>query len=144
MAETEGGESPFLSLPEGIDIAHYFVEETEHRNPGCNGISLWREGTDYCYLWVEAFVDLDMWHAYLLDVRTAVDVRPGEFGETRDYLYVFHGAGDRFDVEWHQHPINPFTEPSEKNWERFESGMKFLAARIEKSVEDYHEEAHRA
>ena len=122
--------SPFDSIPSGIDIAHYFVEATGRVNPGCDGIDLYREGRDYCYLWVETTVDLDMWLAYMLDIRTHVNGT-----ETRDYLFVFVGAGNRFDVEWHQKPEITFA-PDREPWERFESGMARLASFIEKAVED--------
>lgn len=126
---------PFLSVPSGIDIARYFWHETKHRNKGCEGIDLYREDRDYCYLWVEAMVDLDMWQAYLLDVRTAVGVPLGECGETRDFLFLFVGARDRFDVEWHQQPIK-FDADSEAHWKRFESGMHWFTSRIEQAVDD--------
>lgn len=129
-------ESPFLSVPSGIDIARYFWHETEHHNEGCAGISLFRDGSDYCYLWVETVVDLDMWLAYLLDVRTHVKVPQGEFGETRDYLFLFVGAGDLFDVEWHNQPIR-FDAGVEAHRDRFRAGMEWLTSRIEKSIEDH-------
>lgn len=128
--------SPFESVPSGMEIASYFWAETNHRNWGCEGIDLWRgEGTDYCYLWVEAMVDLDMWEAYLLDVRTHIGVKPGEIGETRDFLFLFVGAGGRFDVQWHNQPVR-FDAPAEDHWRRFEAGMHWLTSLIEKSVED--------
>lgn len=136
QTEIDRIEAPFLEVPGGVEIARYFWHEIEHRNPGCDGIDLYREGLDYCYLWVEAMVDLDMWEAYLLDVRTHVGVPPGEFGETRDFLFVFAGAGDRFDVEWFNQPIRPFNEPPEDPWERFIKAMAWFASRIEQAVED--------
>lgn len=135
MTHNAEKDAPFLSVPSGLDIAHYFVEETDHRNPGYDGISLWREDRDYSYVWMESFVDLDMWHAYLLDVRTNIGTPHGEIGESRDYLYVFHGAGGRFDVEWHNQPID-FGAETDAHWSRFEKGMAWFASRIEKSVED--------
>lgn len=128
--------NPFGTIPSGLDIAHYFWDETDHRNVGCDGIDLWRgEGTDYCYLWVEAMVDLDMWEAYLLDVRTHVGVKLGELGETRDFLYLFVGAGGRFDVQWHNQPVD-FAAPVDAHRDRFRTGMHWLASRIESSIED--------
>jgi len=127
--------APFDSLPSGIDIARYFWHETERSNPGCDGIDLYRDGSDYCYLWVEAMVDLDYYEAYLLDVRTHTNVPPGEIGETRDFLFIFAGTQDRFDVEWHEHPI-AFSAPAEEHRDRFRAGMLWLTDRIEKALED--------
>lgn len=128
-------DSPFENIPSGLDIAHYFWDETDQRNPGCDGINLFRDGGNYCYLWMEAMVDLDMWHAYLLDVRTSTELRPSGFGETRDYLFLFVGAGARFDVEWHNQPIQ-FEDETEAHRERFRTGMSWFTQRIEKATED--------
>jgi hypothetical protein len=92
-------EAPFVDVPSGVDLARYFWHETDHQNPGCDGIDLWRDGADYCYLWVEAMADHDLFRSYLLDVRTK---REGT--ETRDFLFLHVGIGERFEVEWHQHP----------------------------------------
>lgn len=127
--------APFLGIPSGVDLAHYFWDETDHRNPGYDGIDLYREGNDYCYLWVEAMVDHDMWHSYLLEVRTHVGVKPGEFGETRDFLFL-HVGGDTFDVEWHNKPIR-FDAPHEAHQDYFHDGMLWFLARIEKALEDH-------
>lgn len=135
-------EAPFLEVPDAISIAHYFMEETGRRNLGCDGIDLYREGRDYCYLWVEAMVDLDMWEAYLLDIRTHIAVPPGEMGETRDFLFVFVGAGNRFDVEWYNHPRTLSVRSQGDPWERWQAAMKWFTGLVEKSVEDA-EEANR-
>lgn len=126
--------APFETLPSGMEIARYFWEQTDRVNNGYDGIDLWRdeETGDYCYLWVTTFVDMDMYHAYLLDVRTNRETPPGEFGEVRDYLFVMAGAMGKFDVEWHNKPIN-FAAPYEEHRERFAEGMKWLVSRIEES-----------
>jgi hypothetical protein len=131
-------EAPFSEVPSGTSIARYFWEETERRNNGCDGIDLYRDGGDYCYLWVTAMIDLDMWHAYLLDVRTHVGVEPGKIGETRDYLFLFAGAGGRFDVQWRNQPID-FGAPTDEHRDRLRAGMHWLASLTEKAIEDAEE-----
>lgn len=124
-------EYPFADIPSGVDIGHYFWDETDRRNPGCDGIALYREGNSYCYLWMEAMVDHDMWHSYLLDIRTSARGK-----ETRDFLFLHVGAGGVFEVEWHNQPID-FDAPTEAHWERFEAGMRWLTDRCEKAIEDH-------
>jgi hypothetical protein len=127
-------DSPFETLPSGIEIARYFWHETDRVNNGADGIDLWRDERDYCYLWVETFVDMDMYHAYLLDVRTNIATPPGEIGEVRDFLFVLVGGLGKFDVEWHNKPIN-FADAYPKHRERFAEGMQWLVSRIEASLE---------
>lgn len=128
-------DAPFLSVPSGVDLARYFWHETERRNPGCDGISLFREGRDYCYLWVTATVDLDMWEAHLLDVSTNVHAEDRPFTETRDFLFLFAGGGGRFEVEWHNQPIR-FDAATEAHRDRFVAGMAWFTSRIEQAIED--------
>lgn len=122
--------APFQTIPSGIEIARYFWHETERRNNGCDGIRLFRDGSDYCYLWVKAIVDHDLWHSYLLDIRTHVDGV-----ETRDFLFLHAGADGAFDVEWHNQPIR-FDAATEAHRERFATGMQWLARCSEKAIED--------
>lgn len=127
-------ESPFLDIPEGIDIARYFWHEVvmddqpvPHRRGqyhGCDGISLWRDGTDYCYLWVEATVDHDMWMAYLLEIRTNIGG-----AESRDHLYLAAGAGDLFEVEWRNKPIRPFDTPLDDCVDHHREAMRWFVER---------------
>lgn len=130
-------QAPFLSVPSGIDIARYFWEETEHSNPGCDGINLYREGADYCYLWVDTVIDYDMWMVYLLDVRTSVgNPHPTDkFNETRDYLFLMVGTGDTFDVEWHQHSIR-FDASTDEHRDRHKAGLLWLLNRVEVSMDE--------
>lgn len=132
--ETARKESPFLEVPGGIDIGRYFWHEivmadqqVPHRRGqyhGCDGIDLWRDGGDYCYLWVEATVDHDMWMAYLLEVRTS---RGGV--ESRDHLYLAAGAGDLFEVEWRNKPIAPFQTPLDDNVDHHRDAMRWFVER---------------
>lgn len=124
----------FLEVPTGIDIAHYFIEETDRRNNGCDGIDLFRDGQDYCYLWVEATVDDDMWEAFLLDIRTCVGDPADTFRETRDFLFVRVGVGGMFEVEWHNQPIR-FDAPTEAHRERGHDGLLWFVGRVEASRE---------
>jgi hypothetical protein len=128
-------EAPFLEVPDGISIAHYFIEETDRRNRGCDGIDLYREGRDYCYVWVEAMVDDDMQESYLLDIRTCVGDSDDLFRETRDFLYIRSGGGlNAPEVEWHNHPIR-FDAPHEGHADRNYDGLVWFINRVELSRE---------
>ena len=125
---------PFADIPSGIDIAHYFMEMTDRRNPGCEGIDLWRDGKSYCYLWVEAMVDEDMWGSYLLDIRTNIHDPSKTFTETRDYLFVRSGIGNTFEVEWHNHKVD-FDASTEEHLDRFHSGLHWFVERVVAAAE---------
>lgn len=135
---SEQPESFFAEVPSGTDIANWFLMETDRRNDGPDGVGdLFREGPDYCYLWVEAMVDDDMWAAYLLDVRTKV-----EGSETRDFLYVRSGVGYRApEVEWHQRPVR-FDDDVEVHRDRAYEGLRWFVMRVDGSRE--HEQEKRA
>lgn len=113
--------APFDTLPSGIEIARYFWEETSHRNDRYNGIDLWRNGMNYCYLWVEATTDQDMWMSFLLDIRAKVG--PGV--ETRDYLFLRAGFGEVSDVEWYNQPIS-FGASTEEHIDRLDRGLDWF------------------
>lgn len=123
---TEEKELPFAAMPSGVDIMHYFAEETEWRNNGGDGINLWRDGNDYTYLWVEAHVDHDIEHYFLLDIRTNINHE-----ETRDYLWVSLNIFDRdsMECEWHNHPV-AFGSTFEAHMARFEGGMEWFLGHI--------------
>lgn len=134
--------SPFASLPGGIDIARYFwheivmAEQTtvpyrRGQYHDCDGIDLWRDGGDYCYLWVEATVDHDMWMAYLLEVRTKTDG-----SEVRDHLYLAAGANDLFEVVWRNKPSRPFETPLDDNIDHHRDAMRWFVERDVGTIED--------
>ena len=125
MSLKERPQPPFDALPSGIEIARYFWHETKRKNNGYNGIDLWREENEYCYLWVEAFVDHDYYHHYLLEIRTHVNGK-----ETRDFLFLSAGIQNHFDVEWWGHPID-FDAPWEEYRDRFAKAMHWFVGRIE-------------
>lgn len=116
-------ENPFLGIPSGIDIAHWWAEQSPEvrRIQGAGGTSLWSEGLEYCYLWVEALIDLDMTEHYLLDVRTK-----REDDETRDYLWVKIGHPG-VECQWHNKPIS-FDAPHEDHLDRHRAGLKWFIA----------------
>lgn len=133
--------APFIDLPEGIDIARYFWHEVvladQHEVPyrlgqyhGTDGINLWREGQDYCYLWVEATVDHDMWMGYLLEIRTN---RGGT--ETRDHLYLAAGGGGLFETEWRNHPIQ-FDAPLDDHIDHHRAAMHWFVERDIGTIEE--------
>lgn len=136
----EKGLPPFLDPPSGMDIARYFWHEVvlvdqdgSHRRGqyhGCEGIDLWREGSDYCYLWVEATVDHDMWMAYLLEIRTH------QAGlETRDHLYLAAGGGDLFETEWRNKPIR-FDAPLDDHVDHHRAAMLWFVEREVGTIDD--------
>lgn len=125
-------DSPFTNIPSGIGIAHYFFEETDRRNNGADGIDLFRDGADYCYLWVEAMIDHDMRESYLLDVRTSV----GETGETRDFLFVNAGGGSPMQVEWQNEPI-AFSADHEAHRDRGYKGLLWFVNRDDGAMDEF-------
>lgn len=139
--QTAENETPFTEVPSGIDIARYFWHDIVMADPqvpyrrgqyhGCDGINLWREDGDYCYLWVQATADHDMWMAYLLDIRT----HTGGV-ETRDHLYLAAGGGDLFEVVWHNQPTRPFEAPLDDNIDHYYAAMKWFVERDVSTIED--------
>ena len=134
-------ERPFVNVPDGISIARYFWHEVvmaDQQVPyrrgqyhGCDGINLWRDDRDYCYLWVEATVDHDMWMGYLLEVRTNIDGV-----ESRDHLYLAAGGGDLFEVEWRNQPIG-FDAPLDDRIDHHHAAMHWF---VEKNVDTSEEQ----
>lgn len=126
IREDEEQGLPFIDMPSATDIAHYFTDDCLSRfdGQGADGINLWREGRDYCYVWMEAHVDHDLEQYFLLDIRTNM----GD-NETRDYLYVCVGMGDRVECEWHNHPV-PFRASFGKHMDRFVKAMHWFTDRI--------------
>lgn len=139
MTEQHTNEPPFREVPGAVDLARYFWHEVvlvDREGPhrlgnyhGCDGINLWREGSDYCYLWVEATVDHDMWVSFLLDVRTKI----GGI-ETRDYVFLDAGAGDLFEVEWRNKPIRS-DAPTDDHIDRLREGLLWFTNRVIHGVE---------
>ena len=123
-------EQPFDTVPSGIEIARYFLHHTDRQNGGYDGIDLYRDGGDYCYLWVEAFIDLEFFQGWLLEIRTKIDVPPGELGETRDYLAVVAGPLGMVEVEWYNNPVE-FADPEVDHWIRLSDGLMWLVGRLE-------------
>lgn len=118
-----------MDLPSGPEIAAWFNANHAQRLgsfQGCDGLDLMREGADYCYVWLEAYVDFDLTGYFLLDVRTSV----GEIWETRDFLFV----SSRGACEWHQYPV-AFRDPAEVHRQRFVAGMTWFAQRIELDID---------
>jgi hypothetical protein len=114
-----------MDVSSGAEIAAWFREEHTHKLSsfqGCDGLSLTRDGSDYCYVWLEAYVDMDMVGYFLLDVRTNTGNR-----ESRDFLLVWDGA--ERGHEWHQHPIE-FGAPPEAHRDRMHAGLVWMADRI--------------
>lgn len=115
-----------MDVPSGVEIASWFRREHERRLgafQGCDGLSLVRDGRDYCYVWLMAYVDLDMEAYYLLDVRTSTGGT-----ETRDFLLVFSGGG-LGHCEWHQHPIETSAHYTEHR-DRLRAGLRWMAETI--------------
>lgn len=135
--------SPFEGMPSGGAIAEWWCNDDHDEDgkailsparhysyiQGTEGFDIFRDGNDYCYVWMEAFVDADMEGFYLLDVRTS---QGGT--ETRDYLYVAMGAGCGVECTWQQKPIN-FHASAEDHQNRFWDGMGWFRDQIEVSRE---------
>lgn len=115
--------SPFEALPSAHDIAHYFTTKTNRRHD-CEGISLWRDGQDYCYLWVEATVDHDYQMYYLLDIRTSLAGL-----ESRDYLYVAEGPDEPVRYERHNDPVY-FSAPVPEHFRRNKRGLLWFVEHV--------------
>lgn len=128
-------QAPFVEVPDGISIAHWFAEESPKPmgNHGCDGIDLYRgDDTSYCYLWVTSKVDLDLHCYWLLDIRTA---GAESFSETRDFLLVAHGVGIwPLECEWFNHPID-FKAPAEAHQEHLAKGLEWFHGRVMGYVE---------
>jgi hypothetical protein len=137
MRRNEEGPA-FVDMPSAVDIMHFFAEECEWRNQGYHGFDgehgMWREGNDYCYGWVEAHVDHDIWHFFLLDIRTHLNDK-----ETRDYLWVTFNIfdGESMECEWHNHPVS-FGASHEEHLDRFQEGMKWFTSSILAKREELH------
>jgi hypothetical protein len=140
-------ERPFEGVPGGLDIAHWWFDAEKQEDgevldaparrflaaQSADGFMLWRgEGADrgdYCYVWMEAYVDLDLDQFFLLDVRTKIGI-----GETRDYLFVAAGWTADLKCEWENLPI-AFRAPSSEHRDRFVRGMGWFADLIRKYQE---------
>jgi hypothetical protein len=127
-------QSPFLSLPGGLDIAHYFIEDhcRDFDGQGADGMPLWRDDRAYCYMWLEAHVDHDLEQYFLLDIRTANGKEP--FDETRDYLYVMVGVGLKVECEWHNQPVR-FDAPTEDHLDRLNNGLTWFVSKVVSETE---------
>lgn len=148
MAEQtdESGGARFDSIPGAVDIGRYFWHEVvmaeqtaipyrRGQYHGADGITLWRDGADYCYLWVDATVDHDMWMGFLLEVRTNIHEADG-FAETRDHLYLAAGAGDLFEICWRNQPIQPFRTPLDDCIDHHREAMRWFVERDVGTIED--------
>jgi hypothetical protein len=125
-------ESPFYDIPSGVGIAHYFMEELRAQRQGADGFPLWREGNDYCYLWVLSSIDLDYVETYLLDIRTNIGGT-----ETRDFLKV-EMIGIRIECEWHNEPI-AFRAPWLEHEARMNRGLNWLRSSTWSALDRFHE-----
>lgn len=91
-----------MNIHTAESIAHWFADNyLSNWNGGqpCEGLEIERDGHDYCYAWMCAYVDRDLQIYFLLDIRTYVDGV-----ETRDYLYISTGTyGER--CQFQQAPV---------------------------------------
>lgn len=118
---------PFLEIPDGVSIAHWFVEEGPKEH-GCEGIDLYRgEGREYCYLWITSTVDMDMNFFWLLDIRTAPT--GADFDESRDFLFVASMSGRGVECEWFNRPV-AFLATGEAHQDHLWDGLGWFRSRI--------------
>jgi len=118
-------EMPFSQIPTGSQIAHYFVSECSTSNQGSEGFDLYRDGSDYCYIWETARLDLDYDGVCLLEVRTG----HGE-EETRDFLLVMMVDG-KIECEWRNKPVKVFC-PSEAMKSHLRDGLAWFCMRSDR------------
>ena len=122
-----------MDVPSGPEIAHWFRSNHSarlHNFQPAEGLpALVREGGSYCYVWLMAYVDLDMLAFSLLDVRTRVDEV-----ETRDFLLCWEGW-DGPGCEWHQHPLATDASTTAHR-ERLTRGLTWMAETIERHMEE--------
>lgn len=120
-----------MDVPSGAEIAEWFRREHAPRLNSFqeyDGLDLVRDGSDYCYVWLKAYVDLDFVGYFLLDVRTSVGSQ-----ETRDFLLVWDGFEQGF--EWRNRPIESGAG-SEVHRARLKDGMAWMADRIDRKEAD--------
>jgi hypothetical protein len=113
-------ETPFIQLPSGHSIAHYFVSDCAGKPQTFEGFDLWRDNDNYCYAWKLAELDLDYEGAWLLEIRTNTN---GE--ETRDFLFVSQKDG-KVDSHWFNQPVK-FSCSSEEMKRHIAKGLGWFA-----------------
>lgn len=132
MAEHSDEIAPtFESLPSGLDIAHWFIEEEfagRFKNVGGDATWLCREPV--CTLWLVATVDHDDQMFYLLDIHTEQGER-----RTHDLLFVSGGLRRECVCEWRNEPSK------DQSW-GYEA-LEWFAGRIESYEEAWRFEQER-
>jgi len=91
---------PFDSIPTGEEIAQHFYSECAGKRQDARGFDLYRDGSDYCYLWVQGHFDFDLSESWLIEVRTYLNG-----SEVRDMMIVTAKYG-KFQWEWQGGPSN--------------------------------------
>ena len=143
-----------MIAPSGTEIANWIAESYRgprdkhvciHNQgaegfgfPGCEsdrGVLINGKVDGYCYVWVEAEVDLDMTWFGLIDVRTD-DGADKPFTETRDFLFVSVDMG-RVECEWLNLPVR-FSAPTQIHRDRRAHGMRWFGDRITAHFEAHH------
>lgn len=105
----------FESLPSGLDIAHWFVDEMRHEE-NVGGDAWWLCREPHGSARMLAFVDYDVQEFWLLDIATE---------DTKDLLFVTNGL-DGLSCEWWQHPTS--TAGGASHW--YPNGVRWLADQI--------------
>lgn len=128
-------EPVFVSLPSGLDIAHWFRDEAFARrfeNVGGDAILLWQEDDNlypYGTLHKVAEVDHDDQMFYLLDVGEQTEDGPA----VSDLLFVTAGLRKDLACEWRN-------EPSERQPWHYE-GLVWFAGLIDEYERTWREAA---
>lgn len=120
-----------MDIPSGVQIANWFNENHAkrlHQFQTADGLDLVREGTNYCYVWLTSYVDMDYEGYFLLEVRTS-----NEDTETRDFLVVRLGCKG-MACEWYNKPIRT-TEPAHEHRWHLRDGMVWFADWIQSDLE---------
>jgi hypothetical protein len=117
-----------MHIPSGVEIKNWFLEnhaKPYYRAQSAEGFDLVREGNEYCYIWMMAYVDMDLSSYFLLEVRTD----DGKT-ETRDFLFVATDYDGNY-CEWYNKPHKPFEEKPVDYWpDYFIGAMKWFGEKI--------------
>lgn len=114
-----------MEINSDTEIAHWFVEKHAANwasGQSCEGMEIWRDGHNYCYAWMCAYIDRDLQGYYLLDVRLYADGK-----EIRDHLYVTTGMYGT-SCQFQQQPVR-FEDDTPA---RLYAGIKWMIDLMEK------------
>lgn len=122
---------PFDSMPTGSEIAHHFYNECAGERQGFDGFDLYRDGNDYCYLWVQGHFDFDLSESWLVEVRTHLNGT-----EVRDMMIVTTNKGV-MRWEWQGGPAHRFDSFYDEYQDYMTKALSWFASRTISEFVDY-------